>query len=72
MKNDIKAIRKSKGLTQNELGKLTNIGRVNITRYESGKHDPTIENALKIANCLESTLDELFAKPNKANKEETK
>lgn len=37
----MKTCRKHRGITQQELSKLTGIARPNISRMESGKHDVT-------------------------------
>ena len=58
MKN-LKAIRKSKGISQAELGRKTGICRQNICEYEKGRSGGTIESALRIAKALNVSLDEL-------------
>lgn len=60
MNNNIRQYRKNKNLTQYQLAYLTGIGRVNITRYETGVNNVPIKNAMKIAKALECTLDELL------------
>lgn len=49
---NIKRIRKEKGLTQKELGELCNINEANIRKYESGRQNPKIETIDKIADAL--------------------
>lgn len=58
----LKAIRKKKGLTQNELGLKLGIGHSVITRYESGEQNLTIETLEKIAEILEVDVSEFFLK----------
>ena len=58
---NLKAIRKQCGMTQGELAKLAGINRITIIKYESGKVDPTIESATKLANALGVTVDELIS-----------
>jgi transcriptional regulator with XRE-family HTH domain len=65
MKNNLRTIRKSKNLTQYELADLTGIGRVNITRYELGTSNVPMKNAIKIADALDCTLDDLFGESEK-------
>lgn len=50
---NIKRIRKEKGLTQKKLGELCGINEVQIRQYESGKANPKIETIDKIASALE-------------------
>lgn len=49
---NIRRIRKEKGLTQKELGELCNINEANIRKYESGRQNPKIETIDKIADAL--------------------
>jgi transcriptional regulator with XRE-family HTH domain len=51
--------RKLKKLSQEELGKILNIDKRIISRYETGKTVPSIEVATKIANALNISLDYL-------------
>lgn len=50
---NIRAIRKEKGLTQKELGRLCGIAEITIRQYESEKYQPKIETIEKIAKALE-------------------
>jgi len=52
-------VRKSKKISQGELGKLLDIDKRIISRYETGKTKPSIEVAIKIANALNVSLDYL-------------
>ena len=49
---NIKRIRKEKGLTQKKLGELCGIAESNIRKYENGKQNPKIETVDKIASAL--------------------
>ncbi|RKI42436.1 XRE family transcriptional regulator [bacterium D16-51] len=49
---NIKRIRKEKGLTQKKLGELCGINEANIRKYENGRQKPKIETLEKIANAL--------------------
>lgn len=49
---NIKRIRKDKGLTQKKLGELCGINEANIRKYELGKANPKIETVDKIASAL--------------------
>lgn len=49
---NIKRIRKEKGLTQKTLGELCGINEANIRKYENGKQNPKIETVDKIASAL--------------------
>lgn len=56
---NIRKIRKEKGLTQRELGELCGMADSAIRRYESGRANPKIETLQKIANALNVPIYEL-------------
>lgn len=47
-----KQYRKELGLTQSELGKRAGIPQPNITRFESGNYNPSLEFLVKIAGAM--------------------
>ena len=47
-----KQYRKELGLTQSELGKRAGISQTNITRFESGNYNPSLEFLVKIAGAM--------------------
>lgn len=49
-----------KGLMQLELAEKINVAPATISRYISGRQDPEIDIAIKIANYFNCTLDYLF------------
>lgn len=57
---NLKRIRKIKGLTQDNLSELTKISITSIQRYESGKRQPTIESIDKFAEALGVSVFELL------------
>lgn len=57
---NIRRIRKEKGLTQKKLGELCGIAEPNIRKYELGKANPKIETISKIADALEVHIQELL------------
>ena len=55
--------RKNQGMTQAELAKRAGIPRTNITRFESGNYNPSLEMLVRIAAALGMTLQvQLMAK----------
>lgn len=59
-------LRKLKGLTQAEVAKRAGIARTNISRFESGEYNPTLEMLVKLAAAMD--LDVLVTlKPKKHN-----
>lgn len=47
-----KNYRKEAGMTQAELGKRIGIPQPNVTRFESGKYNPTLEFLVKMAAAM--------------------
>ena len=55
--------RKMQEITQAELAKRAGVPRSNITRFESGNYDPSLEMMVRIAEALGMTLQvQLMAK----------
>lgn len=61
MKNKIKQIRQSFGLSQDALAQKAGVSRPFLSTIETGTAIPTVKNAMKIAGVLGCTVDELFA-----------
>ena len=51
--------RKNKGLTQEALGELVGLTKLQIYRYEKGTSQPTLDVLKKLALVLNCSLDEL-------------
>lgn len=60
MKNNIRALREARGMSQTELGLATGVTRQAILAIEKDKHDPSIRLAAKIAAALGASVDEAF------------
>ena len=54
----VKAIRKSKHMTQKELGDILGISSVNISQIENNVREPKIETLARIASALDVAIDE--------------
>ncbi len=46
------ALRKEKGLTQQDIADRTGMHRTNVVRIESGRNLPTIENLVKLGHAV--------------------
>jgi len=60
MENNIKKYRKAKQMSQEELAKKCNVTRQTINAIENNKYDPSLSLAVKIAQCLEISIDTAF------------
>lgn len=54
------AVRKSKGFTQAELGKLVGCSAAMISHFEVGRANPSIEVSMQLEEVLETSFFELF------------
>ena len=60
MKNNIKQLRKSEGLRQEDMAKILGVSRQTIIAIENDKYNPTLELAMKIARLLQLHVEEMF------------
>ena len=60
MKNNIKQLRKSEGLRQEDMAKILGVSRQTIIAIENDKYNPTLELAMKIARFLQLHVEEIF------------
>lgn len=61
--DNIKALRATRGLTQQQIAKSAGIPRATWTHLESGGANPTLAVLVKVAAALQVRLDELLAPP---------
>ena len=61
--NNLEDIRKSAGLTQQELSIKAEVSRKSINAIENGVYVPSTALALKIAKTLNCKVEELFQLP---------
>jgi putative transcriptional regulator len=60
MKNRIEAIRKERGIRQEEFAKAMGVSRQTISSLENGRYNPSILLAYKIARYFAMTIEEVF------------
>lgn len=61
--NNLEELRKSAGLTQQELSVAAEVSRKSINAIENGIYIPSTVLALKIAKTIECTVEDLFELP---------
>ncbi|MBQ4612360.1 MAG: helix-turn-helix transcriptional regulator [Clostridia bacterium] len=59
----LKAARKAKGLTQEQLAEKLHVHRTSCTKYERDLAEPTLETLVQLAAILEVTADSLLIPP---------
>ena len=60
MNNRIEAIRKERGILQEEFAKSLGVSRQTISSLENGRYNPSILLAHKIAKYFGMTIEEVF------------
>ena len=61
--NNLEELRKSAGLTQQELSESAGVSRVSINGIENGVYVPSSVLALKIARTLKCSVEDVFQLP---------
>lgn len=60
MKNILKVLRAERGWSQAALGEHLNVSRQTINALETGKYDPSLPLAFKIARLFDRPIEEIF------------
>ena len=61
--NNLEELRKSAGLTQQDLSEIAEVSRKSINAIENGIYIPSTVLALKIAKTLKCKVEDLFKLP---------
>jgi putative transcriptional regulator len=60
MNNKLRVLRRAHGLTQQKLGEAVGVSRQTIISIESGKYDPSLPLAFKMARFLKVKIEDIF------------
>ena len=60
MKNSLKALRAEWGWSQADLAEKLGVSRQTVNAIETGKYDPSLPLAFKIAELFDRKIEELF------------
>jgi putative transcriptional regulator len=60
MTNQLRELRAGKGWSQGELAQRLGVSRQTINAIETGKYDPSLPLAFKIARLFERPIEEIF------------
>ena len=60
MKNGLRGLRAERGWSQKELGKRLDVSRQTVNAIETGKYDPSLPLAFKIAGLFERPIEAIF------------
>ena len=60
MRNDLRVLRAINGWSQAELAGRLDVSRQAVNAIETGKHDPSLPLAFKIARLFDKPIEEIF------------
>lgn len=60
MKNCIRELRQAQKMTQEQLSELVDVSRQSIVAIETGKYNPSLKLAFRIAKQFGKTIEEVF------------
>lgn len=63
MNNRLRQLRTARGWTQAELGEALAVSRQAVNALETGKHQPSLDLAFRIAATFELAVEEIFENP---------
>ncbi|KAF0116539.1 MAG: putative transcriptional regulator [Hyphomonadaceae bacterium] len=61
MKNNLKVLRAHRNWSQADLAESLGVSRQTINAIETGKYDPSLPLAFKIAKTFETSIEEIFS-----------
>lgn len=62
MKNRLKVLRAERDWSQQYLADLLEVSRQSVNAIETGRYDPSLPLAFRIADVFEMTIEEIFSK----------
>ena len=60
MRNDVRELRTARGLRQEDLAKALNVSRQTVNAIETGKYDPSLPLAFRIAKLFRQPIESIF------------
>jgi putative transcriptional regulator len=60
MKNDVRRLRASRGLTQQQLAAAMDVSRQTINAIETGRYTPSLPLAIALARFFATPVEEMF------------
>ena len=60
MKNRIRELRSARNWSQSDLAAELGVSRQTVNAIETGRYDPSLPLAFKLARCLSLRIDEIF------------
>lgn len=60
MRNEVRALRTERGLSQQELAEALSVSRQTINSIETDRYTPSLPLALALAHYFETSVEEMF------------
>lgn len=60
MRNDLRRLREEQGWSQRELGERLSVSRQTVHALETGKYDPSLPLAFRIARLFGRSIEHIF------------
>ncbi|MBA2635164.1 MAG: helix-turn-helix transcriptional regulator [Pseudomonadota bacterium] len=65
MENRLKVLRAERSWSQADLGERLEVSRQSVNAIETGKYDPSLPLAFRIAELFERPIEEIFVSPSR-------
>lgn len=60
MKNRVRELRQARGWSQSELGRRLSVSRQSVIAIETGRYDPSLPLAFRMARLFECRIEDIF------------
>ena len=67
MLNNLKVLRAMRSWSQQDLAEKLEVSRQSVNAIETGKYDPSLPLAFRIAELFDLPIEEIFTSPSKPN-----
>lgn len=67
MNNHLRDLRSKRGWSQSELAERLEVSRQSVNAIETGRYDPSLPLAFKIAELFGLAIEQIFDSPSKGN-----
>ncbi|MEI9851029.1 MAG: helix-turn-helix transcriptional regulator [Sphingomonas sp.] len=65
MRNRLRVLRAERAWSQQDLAERLQVSRQSVNAIETGRYDPSLPLAFRIADLFGMTIEEIFANPSK-------
>jgi putative transcriptional regulator len=65
VENRLRMLRAERGWSQQDLGERLEVSRQSVNAIETGKYDPSLPLAFRIAELFERTIEDVFVSPSR-------